>query len=114
MRVQVDNVRSVGPQEHGDIFTVNDNVRKETIHDGILLKERSANGQRIPFKVHGPLQQTRNFDVSTGDQFKGPLIGYVNYGYQNYKINIDYDTMKKSACQRSRTATRHIINAFKG
>ncbi|NJH86214.1 endonuclease/exonuclease/phosphatase family protein [Staphylococcus agnetis] len=96
MRVQVDNVRSVGPQEHGDIFTVNDNVRKETIRDGILLKERSANGQRIPFKVHGPLQQTRNFDVSTGDQFKGPLIGYVNYGYQNYKINIDYDTMKKA------------------
>ncbi|UEX90564.1 endonuclease/exonuclease/phosphatase family protein [Staphylococcus ratti] len=96
MRVQVDNVRSVGPQEHGDIFTVKNNVTKETENGGILLKARNANGNRIPFKLYDDQHRARQFDVATGDQFKGPLIGYVNYGYQNYKINIDYDTMKKA------------------
>lgn len=96
MRVQVDDVRSVGPQEHGDLFTVQNNVKPETKNGGILLKENDANGQRIPFKLYDAQQQGRNFDVATGDHFKGPLIGYVNYGYQNYKINIDYETMKKA------------------
>ncbi len=102
MRVQTGDVRAVGPQEHGDIFTVLDNEPKETQNGGILLKHNSANGQRIPFKMYDNYQ-ARDFDVKTGDRFKGPIIGYMNYGYQNYKINVDLSTMQ-NAHQKGTTA----------
>lgn len=95
MRVQTGNVRSVGPQEHGDLFTVLASQPQETKNGGLLLKPNDANGERIPFKMYDN-DQARNFDVKTGDYFKGPIIGYVNYGFQNYKINVNLEDMKKA------------------
>lgn len=94
MRVQFGDVRSVGPQEHGDLFTVLDKEPIETIHEGILLHENNQHGERIPFKMYDN-NKAREFDVATGDKFKGPIIGYVNYGFQNYKVNVDLEQMKK-------------------
>ncbi|ARJ50420.1 endonuclease/exonuclease/phosphatase family protein [Staphylococcus lutrae] len=96
MRVQVDQVRSVGPQSHSEIFTVTNDTAPETKNGGILLKENQANGQRIAFKLNDDTQRAKDFNVVTGDIFKGPLIGYVNYSYQNYKVNIDYKDMEKA------------------
>ncbi|RZI00235.1 endonuclease [Staphylococcus condimenti] len=101
MRVQTGNVRSVGPQEHGDLFTVPEDVPAETKNGGLLLKQNDANGERIPFKMYDN-NKARDFNVVTGDHFKGPIIGYVNYGFQNYKINVDLDDMKK-AYQKGQT-----------
>lgn len=95
MRVEVGDVRSVGPQEHGDLFTVLDDQPSETENGGVLLKEDEQNGERIPFKMYDN-NKARDFDVATGDKFKGPIIGHVNYGYQNYKLNVDLEVMKQA------------------
>lgn len=95
MRVETGDVRSVGPQEHGELFTVLDNQPAETKNGGVRLTENNSHGERIPFKMYDN-DAARDFDVATGDYFKGPIIGYVNYGYSNYKINVDLDNMKKA------------------
>ena len=95
MRVEVGDVRSVGPQEHGDLFTVLDDQPAETDNGGVRLTENDQHGERIPFKMYDN-NKARNFDVATGDKFKGPIIGHVNYGFQNYKLNVDLDDMKQA------------------
>ncbi|WP_420918097.1 endonuclease/exonuclease/phosphatase family protein [Staphylococcus succinus] len=95
MRVQIGDVRSVAPQEHGEVFTVSDDQPHETNNGGIRLKESNQHGERIPLKIYDN-KAARDFDVATGDKFKGPIIGYVNYGYQNYKLNVDFDEIKKA------------------
>ncbi|WP_411848610.1 endonuclease/exonuclease/phosphatase family protein [Staphylococcus succinus] len=95
MRVQIGDVRSVSPQEHGEVFTVSDDQPHETNNGGIRLKESNQHGERIPLKIYDN-KAARDFDVATGDKFKGPIIGYVNYGYQNYKLNVDFDEIKKA------------------
>ncbi|WP_420918137.1 endonuclease/exonuclease/phosphatase family protein [Staphylococcus succinus] len=95
MRVQIDDVRSVAPQEHGEVFTVSDDQPHETNNGGIRLKENNQHGERIPLKIYDN-KAARDFDVATGDKFKGPIIGYVNYGYQNYKLNVEFDEIKKA------------------
>ncbi|MGO2108979.1 endonuclease/exonuclease/phosphatase family protein [Staphylococcus equorum] len=95
MRVEVGDVRSVGPQEQGDLFTVLDDQPAETENGGVRLTENDQHGERIPFKMYDN-NKARNFDVATGDKFKGPIIGHVNYGFQNYKLNVDLDDMKQA------------------
>ncbi|WP_411841545.1 endonuclease/exonuclease/phosphatase family protein [Staphylococcus equorum] len=95
MRVEVGDVRSVGPQEHGDLFTILDDQPAETDNGGIRLTENDQHGERIPFKMYDN-NKARDFDVATGDKFKGPIIGHVNYGFQNYKLNVDLDDMKQA------------------
>ncbi|MGO1420159.1 MAG: endonuclease/exonuclease/phosphatase family protein [Staphylococcus equorum] len=95
MRVEVGDVRSVGPQEHGDLFTVLDDQPAETDNGGVRLTENDQHGERIPFKMYDN-NKARDFDVATGDKFKGPIIGHVNYGFQNYKLNVDLDDMKQA------------------
>ncbi|RIP35011.1 endonuclease [Staphylococcus gallinarum] len=95
MRVETGDVRSVGPQEHGEVFTVLKNQSSETDNGGVRLAESNQHGERIPFKMYDN-NTARDFNVATGDYFKGPIIGYVNYGYSNYKVNVDLDDMKKA------------------
>ncbi|HDL0574808.1 TPA: hypothetical protein PWN12_002554 [Staphylococcus aureus] len=84
MRVQVENVRSIGPQKNSDIYTVNSDINPETINGGILLKDKQNIGERIIFKTYNPENQSENLDVSKGDHFKGPLIRYVGYTFSNF------------------------------
>ncbi|HIH1373223.1 TPA: endonuclease/exonuclease/phosphatase family protein [Staphylococcus pseudintermedius] len=96
MLVEFGDVRSVGPQDHGEVFTVLNQNRRETKNGGILLKPDNANGQRIAFKMNDDNKRAQDFNIVTGDRFKGPLIGYVNYGFQNYKVNIDLKEMQQA------------------
>ncbi|MGX9133257.1 endonuclease [Rummeliibacillus sp. JY-2-4R] len=93
MRVEVGNVKAVAPQEHGDLITVLENRKTDTIHGGVLLTADNANADKIQFKLYDNTQ-ARDFKVATGDKFVGPITGVVNYGFQNYKIYADYDEMK--------------------
>ncbi|WP_208558913.1 chitobiase/beta-hexosaminidase C-terminal domain-containing protein [Marinilactibacillus kalidii] len=93
MRVMVEDVRAVSPQEHGDVVTVLDSVEAETVNGGILLKEDDLNAQRIGFRPQ-PNTQARDFNVLTGDRFEGSLTGVVMYDYGNYKIYTDLADMR--------------------
>ena len=93
MLVEFDRLKAVAPQEHGDIITVLEEIETTTIHGGLLMSATDLNPERIHFKLH-PNQEARDFAVKTGDQFVGPIIGVVNYGYQNYKIYADLDDLK--------------------
>ncbi len=93
MSVKVNDVRTVAPQEHGDIITVLDSIPADTENGGVKLQQDDLNPERIQFKLYDN-SQARDYNVVTGDLFNGPLVGYVNYGFQNYKVNIDLETMQ--------------------
>lgn len=95
MRVQVENVKSVAPQEHGDLVTVLESEPTHTLHGGVLLEENNQNPNRIQFRLE-PNGPGRSFEVATGDMFEGPIIGVVGYSFQNYKIYVSLDEMKKA------------------
>ncbi|GKV56831.1 hypothetical protein NCCP2222_27780 [Sporosarcina sp. NCCP-2222] len=102
MLVEVGTVKAVGPQQHGDLVTVFENVPTETIMGGILLKENDENADRVQFRLE-PNGPAREFEVATGDQFEGPITGVVGYSFQNYKIYTSLDKMR--AAHRKGEAT---------
>lgn len=109
MRVQVGNVKAVAPQEHGDLITVLEDRQTDTIHGGVLLTADNANADRIQFKLYDNTQ-AKDFKVATGDKFTGPIIGVVNYGFQNYKIYADFEEMKtKHVTGNSKPETTTIV-----
>ncbi|MEH7384442.1 5'-nucleotidase C-terminal domain-containing protein [Bacillus sp. JJ1521] len=93
MLVEVETVKAVAPQEHGDLITVLEDRQTDTIHGGVLLTEDNANADRIQFKMYDN-NAARDFEVATGDKFTGPITGVVNYGFQNYKIYVDLKEMQ--------------------
>lgn len=93
MRVQVGNVKAVAPQEHGDLVTVLDSRKTNSLHGGLLVEEHNQNADRIQFRLE-PTGAARDFEVATGDQFTGPITGVVGYSFQNYKIYVSLDEMK--------------------
>lgn len=93
MRVEVGNVKAVGPQDHGDLVTVLEDEPTDTIHGGVLYEKDNANPNRIQFRLE-PNGAARDFEVATGDKFKGPITGIVGYSYQNFKIYASLDEMK--------------------
>ncbi|WP_233192860.1 DUF6359 domain-containing protein [Sporosarcina sp. P29] len=94
MRVEVGDIKSLGPQQHGDLTTVLESRKTETKSGGVLLKKDQPNADLIQFRLE-PNDEARNFEVATGDKFKGPIVGVVGYSFQNYKIYVDYGEMKK-------------------
>lgn len=95
MLVEVGSVKAVAPQEHGDLITVLEDRKTNTIHGGVKLTETTANPDRIQFKLYDNTA-ARDFEVATGDKFTGPIQGVVNYGFQNYKIYVDLEDMVRA------------------
>ncbi|MER2027894.1 MAG: endonuclease, partial [Solibacillus sp.] len=100
MRVSVGNVKAVSPQEHGDLITVLESEPTNSLHGGVLYEDGKTNPNRIQFRLE-PNGTARNFEVATGDKFKGPITGIVGYSYQNYKIYADLDEMKQKLVKGS-------------
>lgn len=95
MLVQVGDVKAVGPQEHGDLVTVFEDVATDTLNGGILLKENDENANRVQFRLE-PNGPAREFEVATGDRFTGPITGVVGYSFQNYKIYTSLNEMQQA------------------
>ncbi len=95
MRVETGNLKSVSPQQYGDLVTVLESTPTETFNGGILLKKDDANPERIQFRLE-PNVEAREFDVATGDLFNGPIVGVVGYSFGNYKIQVGLDEMKSA------------------
>ena len=89
MRVEVGNVKAVAPQEHGDLITVLENAPTNSLHGGVLYEEGNQNPNRIQFRLE-PNGPGRDFEVATGDKFKGPITGVVGYSFQNFKIYVSF------------------------
>lgn len=100
MRIQVGNVKAVSPQEHGDLITVLESEKTNSLHGGVLYEEGKTNPNRIQFRLE-PNGNARNFEVATGDKFTGPITGIVGYSYQNYKIYADLNEMEKKLVKGS-------------
>ncbi|QPQ37340.1 endonuclease [Lysinibacillus sp. JNUCC-52] len=111
MRVEVGNVKAVGPQEHGDLVTVLESEPTNTLHGGVLYEEGKTNPNRIQFRLE-PNGTARDFEVATGDKFNGPITGIVGYSYQNFKIYVPLDQMKQAHVKGSATPeTTKIVKA---
>ena len=98
MRVQIgtdatSKLRVVSPEEYGEIITVFDEVQATTLNGGLLLGENDANGERIQFKLfNGEKEVSNGGNINTGDFVNAPVIGFVNYGYSNFKVYVDQST----------------------
>jgi len=108
MHVQVGNVKAVAPQDNGDLVTVLEGKQTNSLHGGLLLEENNQNADRIQFRLE-PNGTARNFEVATGDKFKGPITGVVGYSYQNYKIYASLDEMKAKHSKGSATPEKTTI-----
>ncbi|MCZ2257582.1 endonuclease [Sporosarcina sp. G11-34] len=108
MLVEVDNVKAVAPQQHGDLTTVLENRKTNSLHGGLLLEEGNFNADRIQFRLE-PNGDARNFEVATGDTFNGTIKGVVGYSFQNYKIYVDLDEMKKKHSKGTATPEKTTI-----
>lgn len=108
MRIQVGNVKTVAPQEHGDLITVLESAPTNSLHGGVLYEEGNANPNRIQFRLE-PNGTARSFEVATGDRFTGPITGIVGYSYQNYKIYASLDEMKLAHLKGSATPEKTTI-----
>ncbi|WP_274307332.1 endonuclease [Solibacillus daqui] len=108
MRVQVGNVKATAPQEHGDLVTVLERGATNTIHGGVLLEQNNQNANRIQFRLE-PNGPGRDFEVATGDAFKGPITGVVGYSFQNYKIYVSLDEMKAAHTKGNATPEKTTI-----
>jgi len=111
MRVEVGNVKAVAPQEHGDLVTVLESEPTNTLHGGVLYEEGKTNPNRIQFRLE-PNGTARDFEVATGDKFKGPITGIVGYSYQNFKIYVPLDEMKQAHVKgTAKPETTKIVKA---
>ena len=55
------------------------------------------------------MDQARDFEVATGDKFKGPITGVVGYSFQNYKIYVALDEMKAAHKKGNATPEKTTI-----
>ncbi|MGE6487608.1 endonuclease [Paenisporosarcina sp. NPDC076898] len=108
MRVQVGNLKSVSPQEHGDLITLLEEAPTNSLHGGVLYEEGNQNPNRIQFRME-PNGPAREMEVATGDNFRGPLTGVVGYSFQNYKIYVSLDDMEKAHTQGSAVPEKTTI-----
>lgn len=108
MRVQVGDVKAVAPQDNGDLVTVLEGKKTNSLHGGLLLEENNQNADRIQFRLE-PNGTARNFEVATGDKFKGSIVGVVGYSYQNYKIYASLDEMKAKHSKGTATPEKTTI-----
>lgn len=97
MRVSFSGLQATAPQSYGDISTVLDTRQTDTANGGVLISASDYNADRIHLKVFKPNgEAATDFDVATGDTFKGesPLIGVVGYGFSNYKVYMNEADVK--------------------
>ena len=78
------------------------------LHGGLLLEEDNQNANRIQFRLE-PNGAARDFEVATGDKFKGPITGVVGYSFQNYKIYVSLDEMKAAHSKGTATPEKTTI-----
>ncbi|SDM36939.1 hypothetical protein SAMN05518871_10155 [Psychrobacillus sp. OK028] len=108
MRVQVGNVKAVAPQEHGDLITVLESAPTNSLHGGVLYEKDNQNPNRVQFRLE-PNGPGRDFEVATGDKFKGPITGVVGYSFQNFKIYVSLDEMKAAHTKGAATPEKTTI-----
>ncbi|MFJ7825440.1 endonuclease [Psychrobacillus sp. NPDC096623] len=108
MRVQVGNVKAVAPQEHGDLITVLESAPTNSLHGGVLYEKDNQNPNRVQFRLE-PNGLGREFEVATGDKFKGPIMGVVGYSFQNFKIYVSLDEMKAAHTKGAATPEKTTI-----
>ncbi|MEW8972305.1 MAG: DUF6359 domain-containing protein, partial [Mesobacillus sp.] len=89
MRIGVESPQVIGPQKYGEVPVIANKVEGKVYspQGGILLTEESSNPERMFLLID------RDFIAKTGDQFNGLVTGVVSYGFSNFKILVDQETL---------------------
>ncbi|MBG9588227.1 DUF6359 domain-containing protein [Cytobacillus firmus] len=88
MLVQVDNAKVVAPQKYGELVVVPGDVDTNTTAGGLRISENDFNPERITLDIND-----EDFVAKMGDSFKGSIQGVVSYGFSNYKVLSDADSL---------------------
>jgi predicted extracellular nuclease len=89
MRIGVESPQVIGPQKYGEVPVIANKVEGKVYspQGGILLTEESSNPERMFLLID------RDFIAKAGDQFNGLVTGVVSYGFSNFKILVDQETL---------------------
>ncbi|GLB61868.1 DUF6359 domain-containing protein [Cytobacillus sp. NCCP-133] len=88
MFVQVDNPKVVAPQKYGELVVVPGDVETNTAAGGLRISEHDFNPERITLDIND-----NGFVAKMGDSFQGSIQGVVSYGFSNYKVVSDADSL---------------------
>ncbi|KAA0563040.1 hypothetical protein F0342_13530 [Bacillus sp. CH30_1T] len=90
MRVSLDSPTVTGPQKYGEVPVITGKVdgKAYTKEGAPLLTKENQNPERMFL-----LLDNRDYVAKTGDQFNGTVTGIVSYGFSNFKILVNEESL---------------------
>ena len=88
MLVKVAKPKVIAPQDYGELYVVSKYTPVNTLAKGLRIKEDDFNPERLIIDI-----DDSSFVAKTGDSFTGDITGVVSYGFSNYRIFADHETL---------------------
>lgn len=90
MLVSVPNAQVVGPQKYGEVIVVNTEATNNELNllGGINISADDYNPERVIFDI-----DNESYVTKSGDRFKTAPVGVVGYGFGNYKVFTNVNTL---------------------
>lgn len=90
MRIAVPNAKVVGPQKYGEVVVVAGNSTKTDFNvlGGINISENDYNPERVIVDF-----DNESYDAKSGDYYTGDIVGVMGFGFGNYKLWTEEDTL---------------------
>lgn len=81
MLVSVKDAKVIAPQKYGELYVVSGNTRTNTNAGGLSISKHDYNPEKLIVDINDD-----NYIAKAGDHFKGTIQGVVSYGFSNYKV----------------------------
>ena len=104
MLVNVAKPKVIAPQDYGELYVVSKYTLLNTLAGGLSISENDYNPERLIIDI-----DDSSFVTKTGDSFTGDITGVVSYGFSNYKIFSDRDSLpdlKEGGLKQEKTKFR--------
>ena len=88
MLVKVAKPKVIAPQDYGELYVVSKYTLVNTLAGGLRISEKDYNPERLIIDI-----DDSSFVTKTGDSFTGDITGVVSYGFSNYKIFSDRESL---------------------
>ncbi|MCZ8537241.1 S-layer homology domain-containing protein [Paenisporosarcina quisquiliarum] len=90
MRIAVPNAKVVGPQKYGEVVVVagNSTETEFNVLGGINISANDFNPERVIVDF-----DNESYDAKSGDYYTGNIVGVMGFGFGNYKLWTEEDTL---------------------
>ncbi|WP_455674997.1 DUF6359 domain-containing protein [Pradoshia sp.] len=88
MLVKVAQPKVIAPQDYGELYVVSKYTLVNTLAKGLRISANDYNPERLIIDI-----DDSSFVTKPGDSFTGDITGVVSYGFSNYRIFSDRDSL---------------------